>query len=123
MSFRRRGQRAAAGRCTRRLNRNSCAACTQIYHASTLRQGIDVGDCSCLVTEEKRATRSGLKCSALVAGQAVVQMAISKRTRSEYAIKFFLSREAFNEESGLYSQGKHAKSGTFAQFLPRVCLS
>lgn len=53
------------------------------------------------------------------AGQAVVQMVLSKIRRQEYAIKFFLSASDFKEESALY-RGGGQKGGTFAQFLPKV---
>lgn len=56
-------------------------------------------------------------------GQAIVQMAMSKTTRLEYAIKFFLSAAGFNEERGLYRQGSGITGGNFAQFLPKVCCS
>jgi hypothetical protein len=55
------------------------------------------------------------------AGQAVVQMAKSVHNGLDYAIKFFVSREAFNVEHALYLKGMgHAATG-LAQFLPEVC--
>ena len=37
------------------------------------------------------------------AGQAVVQFVVDNRDRSEYAVKFFLDREAFLTEAALYA--------------------
>jgi hypothetical protein len=54
------------------------------------------------------------------AGQAVVQMAKSKHDRLEYAIKFFVSRAAFDVEQAMYGQGSGAHSCGLAQFLPKV---
>lgn len=53
-------------------------------------------------------------------GQAVVQMAVRDGTMEQYAIKFFLSAAAYNEEHGLYRQGSGAQGGDLAQFLPKV---
>jgi hypothetical protein len=53
------------------------------------------------------------------AGQAVVQMAKGKHDRQEYAIKFFLNRDYFNVEEGMYTRG--AQGSPLSQFLPRVC--
>lgn len=47
-------------------------------------------------------------------------MAIKKGTRLEYAIKFFFSGAAFNEERRLYQQGSGLEGGDLAQFLPQV---
>jgi hypothetical protein len=54
------------------------------------------------------------------AGQAVVQMARSRLNGLEYAIKFYLSKAAFDAESGLYSQREGAQNVGLAQFLPEV---
>jgi hypothetical protein len=49
----------------------------------------------------------------------VVQMAKAKYDRREYAIKFFVSNQAFESEKALYScDGAHASA--LAQFLPNV---
>lgn len=56
----------------------------------------------------------------LGAGQAVVQMVVRKGTRSEYAIKFFLSTAAFKEEASLYDQDSATAGGSFSRFLPKV---
>lgn len=50
----------------------------------------------------------------LCAGQAVVQFAYGKLDKQDYAIKFFLSRKAFEAEEALY---RHT---TLGQFLPHV---
>lgn len=52
-----------------------------------------------------------------------MQMAMKMGTRIEYAIKFFLSQVAFNEEVALYTQGSGEDGGDLAQFLPRVCMN
>jgi hypothetical protein len=54
------------------------------------------------------------------AGQAVVQMARSVRNGVEYAIKFFVSRDAFNVEHALYVHGTGPAATGLAQFLPLV---
>ena len=51
------------------------------------------------------------------AGQAVVQFAYGRLDRQEYALKFFLSRKAFDAEEALY---RHTTLGTF---LPQVIAS
>ena len=48
-------------------------------------------------------------------------MARSKYDAVEYAIKFYVSRAAFEAESGLYSQRAAAQVTGLSQFLPRVC--
>jgi hypothetical protein len=55
------------------------------------------------------------------AGQAVVQMVRSIHNGLEYAIKFFVSRDAFNVEHALYEQGTGPTATGLAQFLPEVC--
>ena len=40
----------------------------------------------------------------------------------EYAIKFYVSRAAFEAERGLYSQRTSQKATGLAQFLPQVFL-
>jgi hypothetical protein len=50
-------------------------------------------------------------------GQAIVQMARSRLSGHEYAIKFFLCPEAFKAESALYQDGC---SNPLCQFLPLV---
>ena len=52
-----------------------------------------------------------------VAGQAVVQFAYGTLDRQEYALKFFLSRKAFDAEEVLY---RHT---TLGRFLPQVIAS
>ena len=54
------------------------------------------------------------------AGQAVVQMARGQRDKREYALKFFVSRAAFDAEAALYAQGRSSATGGLAQFLPQV---
>ena len=54
------------------------------------------------------------------AGQAVVQMARGKNDGVEYAIKFYVSRAAFEAERGLYSQRTSTQATGLAQFLPKV---
>ena len=76
-----------------------------------------VNFCLCTIVSCQHAcaaTRGGiaLECCA---GQAIVQMAYSRRKRLEYAIKFFVSRSAFEQESALYSG-----SNPLGQFLPQV---
>lgn len=56
----------------------------------------------------------------LYAGQAVVQMARGKNDRLDYAIKFFVSQDAFESELAMYGQGSGAPAGVLSQFLPRV---
>jgi hypothetical protein len=51
------------------------------------------------------------------AGQAVVQFAYGKLDKQDYAVKFFLSRKAFEAEEALY---RHT---TLGQFLPQVVAS
>ena len=65
------------------------------------------------ITNIKRShQRQKVECGA---GQAIVQLAISSVNRLEYAIKFFLSRSAFEQERYLYSG-----SNPLGQFLPKV---
>jgi hypothetical protein len=55
-------------------------------------------------------------------GQAVVQMARSVHTKGlEYAIKFYVSWEAFNVEHALYLHVSGPTATGLAQFLPEVC--
>lgn len=54
------------------------------------------------------------------AGQAIVQMAMSKGSREEYAIKFFVSRTAFHEEAAMYSRDGGDQANDLVQFLPQV---
>jgi hypothetical protein len=53
-------------------------------------------------------------------GQGVVQMARHVHNRLEYAIKFFVSREAFDVEHALYLQGTDPQASGLSQFLPEV---
>lgn len=56
------------------------------------------------------------------AGQAIVQMARSKNSGLEYAIKFFISCAAFVAEEGMYRKGSGAQvKSCLSQFLPQVC--
>ena len=55
-----------------------------------------------------------------LAGQSVVQMAKYEHGGLEYAIKFYVSRAAFDAESALYSQHTTAQVTELAQFLPQV---
>ena len=64
----------------------------------------------------------GLKYTRCCAGQAVVQMVRSTRNGQEYAIKFFVSRAAFNVERGMYVAGNAQQGSPLAQFLPQVGL-
>jgi hypothetical protein len=52
----------------------------------------------------------------------VVQMAKSQHNGLEYAIKFFVSRAAFNAELSLYDHGGDTQGSGLAQFLPEVRL-
>lgn len=52
---------------------------------------------------------------ACVAGQAIVQIAYSRQSRLEYAIKFFLTKTAVDQEMDFYSG-----SNPLGQFLPQV---
>jgi hypothetical protein len=54
------------------------------------------------------------------AGQAVVQMAKSQYDNMEYAIKFFVSRAAFDAEMAMYDCRGGAQTSSLAQFLPKV---
>lgn len=47
-------------------------------------------------------------------------MAVRKGTRMEYAIKFFLSIEAFYKEEQMYRSSAAGHSAAFARFLPKV---
>lgn len=49
-------------------------------------------------------------------------MAKSESSGIVYAIKFFVSQEAFEAESKLYSAGSGPEAHGLAQFLPLVCL-
>ena len=62
-----------------------------------------------------RAT--ALKLAVCGAGQAVVQVAEDSKSRIEYAMKFYLSRQAFLDEKALYED----PSQPLGQFLPEVC--
>lgn len=54
----------------------------------------------------------------LIAGQGIVQMARSRiNLREEYALKFFVSKQAFKSEASLYTD----RSNPLVQFLPQVC--
>lgn len=57
------------------------------------------------------------------AGQGIVQMARHCRTRKEYAIKFYVSGKAFEEERGMYSPDSGSQGADLCQFLPQVRLS
>lgn len=52
-----------------------------------------------------------------VSGQAVVQLALHKHSRQEVAIKYFLSKAAFQDEAAQYTDA----SNPHRQFLPK-CL-
>lgn len=60
------------------------------------------------------------RCLSCDAGQAVVQMARSKMTGLEYAIKFFVSVTAYKVECGMYRRGSGVQDSELAQFLPQV---
>jgi hypothetical protein len=47
-------------------------------------------------------------------------MAKSQHDDLEYAIKFFMSKEAFNAELDMYESGRGTQNGCLAQFLPKV---
>lgn len=47
-------------------------------------------------------------------------MAMDSRTREEYAMKFFLSATAFNQECELYETGTNLVGRSLASFLPQV---
>jgi hypothetical protein len=47
-------------------------------------------------------------------------MAKSQHDGLEYAIKFFVSRAAFNAELGMYDRGGGTQASNLAQFLPKV---
>jgi hypothetical protein len=49
-----------------------------------------------------------------------VQMAKSKYDNLEYAIKFFVSRDAFEAELAMYDCGGGNQASGLAQFLPKV---
>jgi hypothetical protein len=49
------------------------------------------------------------------AGQAIVQMAYSPNSRLEYAVKFFIARDAFEQERALY-----CGHNPLGRFLPQV---
>jgi hypothetical protein len=51
----------------------------------------------------------------------VVQMAKGKHDRREYAVKFFLTRKAFDAEHALYWGSSGAQASVVARFLPKVC--
>jgi hypothetical protein len=51
----------------------------------------------------------------------VVQMAKSQYDGLEYAIKFFISRVAFNAELAMYDSRGDTQGSSLAQFLPKVC--
>ncbi|NJR42329.1 MAG: hypothetical protein HC767_06390 [Akkermansiaceae bacterium] len=55
-------------------------------------------------------------CQFPCAGQAVVQIAEQVYSRDEFAIKFFLSPEAFAEEASLYED----PSQPLGRFLPEL---
>ena len=57
------------------------------------------------------------------AGQSVVQMSNYQHGGLEYAIKFYVSRAAFDAECALYSQRNTAHVTELAQFLPQVCFN
>ena len=50
----------------------------------------------------------------------MVQMARGRHDGVEYAIKFYVSRAAFEAERGLYSQRASRNATGLAQFLPQV---
>jgi hypothetical protein len=50
----------------------------------------------------------------------VVQMAKSQYDGLEYAIKFFISRAAFNAELPMYDSRGDTQGSSLAQFLPKV---
>jgi hypothetical protein len=54
------------------------------------------------------------------AGQAVVQMAKSQYDGLEYAIKFFISRVAFNAELAMYDSKGDTQGSSLAQSSPKV---
>lgn len=47
-------------------------------------------------------------------------MAAGSRSREEFAMKFFVSREAFEEEHAMYMRGSDLHTKGLAQFLPQV---
>lgn len=49
------------------------------------------------------------------AGQAIVQMAHSRATREEYAIKFYICRDSFDLEKALYTG-----DNPLGHFLPQA---
>ena len=54
------------------------------------------------------------------AGQAIVQMARSKTSGLEFAIKFFISSTAFAAERAMYKREGDSHSNDLAHFLPKV---
>ena len=48
-------------------------------------------------------------------------MARSRLNGLEYAIKFFVSRAAFNAEHAMYRAGSDTQASGLAKFLPQVC--
>lgn len=49
-------------------------------------------------------------------------MARSRHSRVEYAIKWFVSRAAFESERALYDKRSGSDASVLAQFLPKVTL-
>lgn len=58
-----------------------------------------------------------------IPGQGVVQMAKSQQTRMDYAIKFYVSQSAFQEECSMYQPTDEREENELIQFLPQVLLS
>ena len=72
----------------------------------------------CLYLYCKRCCKTGVG-----AGQSIVQMARQGEHGHEYAIKFFVKKEAFVEESGIYCNrgeglGRHSASLMLPQARP-----